>query len=128
MTSPEQPSENDIFAASAGFGSAETSLFRGIDAFTGPGLQPRYADEPTAPIELPAQLSCADFQRSIPVLLDGELVPAQRQIVEAHLNSCLACQSARTFQTHLRTVVAEKALDPMPDDVRARITRALGFD
>ena len=127
MTTPE-PTENEIFAASAGFGSAETSLFRGIDAFTGPDLQARYADETAAPVQLPAQLTCADFQRSIPVLLDNELVPAQRTIVEAHLSSCIACQSVRTFQTQLRTVVAEKALDPMPEDVRARITRALGFD
>jgi len=28
----------------------------------------------------------------------------------------------------LRTTVRTKALDPMPEDVRERITRALGFE
>jgi len=28
----------------------------------------------------------------------------------------------------LRTTVASKALDPMPEDVRKRITQALGFE
>ena len=121
-----EPSENDIFIASDGFGGEQKS-FTGIDAFAPGGPVPQFgAPKPTSP--QPAPIGCREVQRSLELYLDGELVPAQQQLMASHLSGCLACQSVQLFQTQLRTVVAQKALEPMPADVRERITRALGIE
>lgn len=129
MSMQQEPSENDIFAMSDPFSGAAAQAFSGVDAFSPGGPVPVFATAPNAPIEMPAlQASCLEMQNSIPFFLDGELTAAQQQAVQNHVDLCPPCQRAQLFQTQLRTVVAEKAIDPMPEDVRARITRALGFD
>lgn len=82
-----------------------------------------------SPIELGSPThNCLEIQNSLSFFLDGELTSVQQQAVSNHVELCPPCQRAQMFQTQLRTVVAEKAIDPMPADVRARITQALGFD
>lgn len=121
--SPEFPSESDVFAASPPFANAGDG-FVGIDAFDPEGPQPIFA-----PLGQPnLQASCLDVHRSLSVYLDGELAPSQDAAVRAHIATCGACQAAQAFQLQLRSTVAKKAFDPMPDEVRARITRALGFE
>ena len=117
------PSQSDVFAASAPYANAGDG-FVGIDGFHSGGPQPVYA-----PLNQPGlQATCLDVHRSLTVYLDGELAPAQDAAVRAHLATCGSCQAAQAFQMQLRSTVAAKAFDPMPDDVRERITRALGFD
>lgn len=124
MTENIEPTENDVFLMSGGPAGAP-DIFQGIDGFAPDGPVPLFG--PQHLIEPPA-VGCVEVRRGLEVFLDGEMLPAQSSAVRAHLQTCLACQSVQLFQTELRTVVARKALDPMPDDVRARITRALGFD
>lgn len=117
------PSQSDVFAASAPFANAGDG-FVGIDGFRPEGPQPVFA-----PLGQPvSEASCIDVHRSLTVYLDGELAPSQQAAVEFHMGTCGSCQAARAFQMQLRSTVAAKVFDPMPDDVRDRITRALGFD
>jgi anti-sigma factor (TIGR02949 family) len=127
-----RPSESDVFAASQPFvKSTEPSPFgltaipfAGVDAFNAAGPIPAMEQSPGTSIEA----SCLDVHRSLSVYLDGELAMTQQNAVRAHLSVCGPCQTAQAFQMQVRTTVASKAFDPMPEDVRARITHALGFE
>lgn len=117
------PSQSDVFAASMPFADAGDG-FVGIDGFRPEGPEPIFA-----PIGKPEpKAGCLEVHRSLTVYLDGELAPSQQAAVETHIGTCGSCQAARAFQMQLRSTVAAKAFDPMPGDVRDRITRALGFD
>lgn len=124
---PHQADVNQsaVFAASDPFSAADQP-FLGIDGFNPAGPLP--LSSPLGPQAQSVEASCLDVHRSLAVFLDGELAISQANAVQRHLGTCGACQSAQAFQMQLRTTVASKALDPMPDDVRERITRALGFE
>ncbi len=126
-----RPSQADVFAASQPFteptGPAHAAAqepFFGVDAFNPAGPVPAMSPFPTAEVHA----SCIDVHRSLSVYLDGELARPQQAAVRTHLSICGPCQSAQAFQMQVRSTVATKAIDPMPDEVRARITRALGFE
>ena len=119
-----------MFAAAQPFGEptgpahvAAVEPFLGVDAFNPSGPVPLVSMPNTS-----LQASCIDVHRSLSVYLDGELAMPQQTAVAAHLSVCGPCQTAQAFQMQVRSTVAAKALDPMPDDVRDRITKALGFD
>lgn len=118
-----QPSQDDVFAASPPFASAGDG-FVAIDAFNPAG--PQVISAPLG--NPPAQATCIEVHRSLGVYLDGELAPSQSDAVRQHLGMCAACQTAQAFQLQFRSTLAAKALDPVPDDVRARISQALGFE
>ena len=122
--SNSQPNQDDVFAASQPFANAGDG-FVAVDAFDPGG--PRVISSPFG--RSPAETSCASVLNSLSRYLDGELGAAEAAAVQHHLGICGACQTAQAFQMQLRSrVAATKALDPMPDDVRARITKALGFE
>lgn len=125
MSENMEPTENEVYLMSGG-PSGDSDPFTGIDAFGPDGPVPLFGVPPVVPS--PPSVSCVEVQRGLQVYLDDEMLPAQADLVRAHLHSCLACQSAQLFQTELRTVVARKALDSIPPEVRSRITRALGLD
>lgn len=125
------PSQSDVFAASQPFTepagpahAAASHPFLGVDAFNPSGPIPLMAPLP----ETPLQASCLEVHRSLSIYLDGELALPQQSAVQSHLAMCPPCQTAQAFQMQVRSTVAMKALEPMPDDVRARITKALGFE
>ena len=140
----KEPSESEVFAASEPFvsdvfgssddpfgsepfagGSDGIGSFAGVDAFAPDGPVPMFGAAPTTSIH---HATCIEVHRSLTFYLDGELAHGQELTVREHLRLCPPCQSAQAFQMQLRTVVARKAIDPIPDDARARILRALGFD
>lgn len=125
------PSQTDVFAAAKPFsdpsGPSHAAMgepFLGVDAFNPTGPVPVMSPLP----EVSLEASCLDVHRSLSIYLDGELALPQQYAVSAHLAVCPPCQTAQAFQMQYRSTVAAKALDPMPEDVRARITRALGFE
>jgi hypothetical protein len=129
MNELPEPTEHEIFLASEGFGppAEAISRFSGFDALAPGGPVPTF--DHVDPVEqADMSVTCGAVQRNLQLHLDGELVPAQHLLIANHLSSCLACQSAQLFQTQLRTVVAQKALDPVPDELRTRIARALGIE
>lgn len=122
--SENQPfNESDVFAASEPF-AASNQPFLGIDGFNAAGPLPL-----ASPLPQPhAEATCIDVHRSMSVFLDGELAIPQANAVQRHLATCGPCMSAQAFQMQLRTTMANLPLDPMPEDARERITRALGFE
>jgi len=132
MNEPPEPTEHEIFLASEGFGppAEAISRFSGFDALAPGGPVPTFdqVEEADQVEQADMTVACGAVQRNLQLHLDGELVPAQHLLIANHLSSCLACQSAQLFQTQLRTVVAQKALDPVPDELRTRIARALGIE
>jgi len=122
---PSLVNQADVFAASDPFSVADQP-FLGIDGFSPGGPLPLVS--PIGQAQQPLEATCLDVHRSLSVYLDGELAIPQANAVSQHLGTCGACQSAQAFQMQLRTTVARSALDPMPEDVRERITRALGFE
>ena len=122
-----QPSQDDVLAASPPFASAGDGFtgqnYVAVDAFNPAG--PQVVSSPLG--GAPAQRSCMDVMSSLGMYLDGELDAMQSAAMQNHLGTCPACQTAQAFQMQFRSTLAAKALDPMPEDVRARITQALGF-
>ncbi len=120
-----QPSQDDVFAASPPFASAGDGFVDtpvpGQIGTPGPHVSP------TAPHLEQGQVTCLQIHANLGFYLDGELDQASSAAIQAHLGVCGACQTAQAFQMQFRSTVAAKALDPMPEDVRARITKALGF-
>lgn len=126
MSKPPDPTEAEIFAQSDPFGS-------GPSPFGAPAMIPGTASSTPAPdssgfAPRAVHASCLEVHRSLEVFIDGELAAPQHRAVTAHLTVCGPCQRVHAFQVQLRSVVATKAIDPLPDEVRARITRALGFE
>lgn len=117
------PSQSDVFAASMPFASVEPPSLQ-IDGFNPAGPTPFASPMPHNTTDA----TCLDVHRSMSVFLDGELPIHQSNAISQHLGTCGPCQTAQAFQMQLRTTVASKAFDPMPSDVRERITNALGFD
>ncbi len=130
MSNEERPDalppvdQSAVFAASEPFVDARTQPWLGIDVLADAEPTPRFG----APAALPRAVSCMDIHTNLSIYLDGELTPTQQAAFGEHLAACPVCQTAQAFQMQLRTTIATKAIDPMPDDVRDRITRALGFD
>ncbi len=116
-----QPSQDDVFAASPPFASAG-------DGFVSVPVPPAAAHVPLSiqGLQQPEVL-CHQVHPNLGFYLDGELDPTSNAAVQTHLGTCGSCQTAQAFQMQLRSTLATKVFDPMPDDVRDRITKALGF-
>jgi mycothiol system anti-sigma-R factor len=124
MNQVPDPTEAEIFASSDPFGQAGSAFSSGSGsaAFGATAPQPNLASTPGPAV------TCVEVHRSMHIFLDGELSAPQHRALSDHLTACPPCRRAHSFQVELRSVVATKAIDPMPDDVRARIVRALGFE
>ena len=71
------------------------------------------------------QVDCNETISRLYEFLDGELTDESRRAIENHLNFCPPCGSAVTFEAELRRVVADRAKDHVPEQLRARIIAAL---
>ena len=57
--------------------------------------------------------------------LDGELAEEHRITIRRHLIDCPPCYSAFDFETELRVVIAHKAQEQVPDQLRQRVFDAI---
>ena len=69
--------------------------------------------------------SCTEAIHRLYEYLDGELTPALRMVIQQHLDDCLPCLEAFDFEAELRSIVAQKCRDTVPDGLRLRIVEAL---
>ena len=76
----------------------------------------------TAPIP---QVDCTETVAWLYEFLDGELTEERRVAIENHLNFCPPCGSVVSFEAELRRVIADRARDHVPDQLRERIASAL---
>jgi mycothiol system anti-sigma-R factor len=68
---------------------------------------------------------CGDVLAELYTFVDGELTVERRAIIKAHLDECLPCFEAFDFEAELRIVVSQRCREKVPDELRARIARAL---
>jgi mycothiol system anti-sigma-R factor len=69
---------------------------------------------------------CRETLEELEQFLDGELLPAQREHVLAHLEKCIECYHAFDLQAELKQVIAIKcANEPLPPGLLDRIKRSL---
>jgi mycothiol system anti-sigma-R factor len=68
---------------------------------------------------------CREALHRIYHFLDGELTPARKDKIEAHLDSCSPCLHVFGFEAELRKLVADRCRDAVPESLRARIAGAI---
>ncbi|MFA9563812.1 MAG: mycothiol system anti-sigma-R factor [Acidimicrobiales bacterium] len=71
---------------------------------------------------------CEQALRDIHGFLDGSITDDTREAIRTHLDECPPCGDAYGFEEDLRRVVAAKAIDPCPGELRSRIARVLGIE
>ena len=71
---------------------------------------------------------CEQALREIHGFLDGSITDDTREAIRTHLADCPPCGDAYGFEEELRGIVAAKATDPCPGELRARIADALGIE
>jgi mycothiol system anti-sigma-R factor len=57
--------------------------------------------------------------------IDGELSEERRLVIRQHLDDCPPCFKAFDFEAELRTVVAHRCREQVPDHLRLRIAKAI---
>ena len=67
---------------------------------------------------------CDETLTELYTYLDGELTAEVREKIRFHLDDCPPCGDIAVFEAELRTVIASKCVDKVPDDLRARIIAA----
>lgn len=68
---------------------------------------------------------CNETLRELYLYLDGELTDEDREHIQHHLDDCSPCLAAFDFEAELRIVVQRRCTDQVPDELRARIARAI---
>lgn len=69
--------------------------------------------------------NCDDALHELYHFLDGELTDDRRARIQHHLDDCPPCYEAFDFEAELRTVIARKCTDQVPDTLRSRIADAI---
>lgn len=68
---------------------------------------------------------CDDALTRLYEYLDGELTPDRRNGIRNHLDDCAPCMEAHDFEEALRTMLADRCRDTVPDGLRDRIADAI---
>jgi len=72
------------------------------------------------------QLSCEEFVRQLPDLLDGEVDRASEELLRHHLSWCVRCLRKHAFERRvLETIGARLRPGALPDGLASRITELL---
>ena len=71
------------------------------------------------------QVDCSETLSRLYEFLDGELTDERRRAIEMHLDFCPPCGNVVTFEAELRRVIADRAKDHVPEQLRSRIATAL---
>ena len=58
--------------------------------------------------------------------LDNEVAVWRRWSIRRHIRRCPPCADGFVYEIEFRQVIASRCQDQMPDDLRRRITDALG--
>ena len=70
-------------------------------------------------------VSCDDAVRQLYTFLDGELTEERRAAIAAHLDGCAPCIGAARFEAELRSVIADRCHEHVPDSLRDRVAASL---
>lgn len=75
-----------------------------------------------------AGVDCIEAVRQLYTYLDGELTEERRTAIAHHLDECSPCAGAAGFEAELRTVIASKCRDRVPDSLVERIAIAIAAE
>ncbi|MGH3660030.1 MAG: anti-sigma factor family protein [Micromonosporaceae bacterium] len=70
-------------------------------------------------------ISCSDAINQLWAYLDDTVAPADRGLVEQHLDRRRRCCGELEFATELRRLLTHSASEDVPDDVLRRLHRTL---
>ncbi len=65
---------------------------------------------------------CDKCEELLQPFLDRELNDEERALAEAHLDQCAYCRKRYRFEEDLRRFVRQAAVEPMPPDLKARLS------
>lgn len=68
---------------------------------------------------------CSEAVEVLYQFLDGQLTEERRLLIRHHLDDCPPCLDAFDFEADLRTVIAHKCRERVPDDLRLRVAAAI---
>ena len=71
---------------------------------------------------------CRQAVAELYTYVDGELDDVTRATIAKHLDDCSPCLEAFEFHDELKTVVAQKCRESVPEELRARILAAITSD
>ena len=67
------------------------------------------------------EVNCNEALAELYTFLDGELDEQRRADIGAHLGRCGHCHGLHDFEAELREVIASKAVEEVPAELRQRI-------
>ena len=65
---------------------------------------------------------CDKCEELLQPFLDRELNDDERALAEEHLKTCEYCRKRYRFEEHLRRFVRQAAYEPMPPDLKTRLS------
>src|SRR3954467_15559285 len=68
---------------------------------------------------------CEAALRAIYVFLDREMPAGDRETIQGHLDDCLPCLEAFEFEAELRSMIANKCKEDVPEHLYERIRVSL---
>lgn len=72
--------------------------------------------------------NCNETLHELYHFLDGELTDERRELIRVHLEACPPCFEAFDFEAEIRSYVAQKCRERVPESLRARIAEAIGHE
>ena len=69
---------------------------------------------------------CQDALATLYSFLDGELTAQRREDIQHHLDECSPCLQVFGFEAEVKSLVAMKCRDEVPESLRRRVAQALG--
>ena len=74
-----------------------------------------------------AQGDCNDSLEQLYTFLDGELTEERRAVIHHHLEACSPCLEHFDFEAELRTVIARRCHEEVPESLRRKVAESLGL-
>lgn len=72
-----------------------------------------------------AGVDCSAVFAKLDLILDRELPPSELANMEDHLTACLGCADRAEFETKLRAVIRDRAVEHAPPSLVAKIRQTL---
>jgi mycothiol system anti-sigma-R factor len=68
---------------------------------------------------------CEQALTELYTFLDGELTAEKRESIAHHLEGCNPCVEVFDFEAELRMVISKRCTEPVPEQLRLRISRTI---
>jgi mycothiol system anti-sigma-R factor len=69
--------------------------------------------------------ACEQALAELYTFLDGELTAEKREAIAHHLEGCNPCVEVFDFEAELRMVISKRCAEPVPEELRLRISHTI---